>query len=66
MLLFNNVDKNDIIYSNSDDPEANLPETNIYDYLRDFLLTVHQPKKYLFYLLQVIIHRRGLVQVGVF
>lgn len=45
MLLFNNVDKNDIIYSNSDDPEANLPETNIYDYLRDFFVDSASTKK---------------------
>lgn len=45
MLLFNGVDKSDIIYSNSDDPEANLPEIKIYDYLRDFFVDSASTKK---------------------
>ncbi|MGX8835596.1 ATP-binding protein [Amedibacillus sp. YH-ame6] len=38
MLLFNNVPKEDIIYSNGPDPETNLPETNIYEYLQKFFV----------------------------
>lgn len=38
MLLFNNVPKQDIIYSNGPDPETNLPEKGIYDYLRNFFV----------------------------
>ena len=61
---------NDIIYSNSDDPEANLPEINIYDYLRDFFVDSASTKKYSFYLLQVkmftILMLIKLVLVGVF
>lgn len=38
MLQFNGVAKEDIIYSNSDDPEANLPERNIYSYLKEFFV----------------------------
>jgi len=38
MLLYNNVPKEDIIYSNGPDPETNLPETDIYGYLRDFFV----------------------------
>lgn len=38
MLLYNNVPKGDIIYSNGPDPETNLPETDIYGYLRDFFV----------------------------
>lgn len=46
MLLFNNVDKTDIIYSNSDDYEANLPETvDIYEYLREFFVDSASTKK---------------------
>jgi len=38
MLLFNGVPKEDIIYSNGPDPETNLPETDIYDYLQKFFV----------------------------
>ena len=39
MLLFNGVPKEEIIYSNSNDPEANIPEeSNVYDYLRKFFV----------------------------
>jgi len=38
MLLFNGVPKEDIIYSNGPDPETNLPERNIYGYLRKFFI----------------------------
>lgn len=38
MLLFNGVPKDAIIYSNANDPEANIPETNVYDYLRKFFV----------------------------
>ena len=39
MLLFNGVPKEEIIYSNSNDPEANIPEgSNVYDYLREFFV----------------------------
>lgn len=38
MLLFNGIPKEDIIYSNCDDPEANLPENDIYGYLRKFFV----------------------------
>lgn len=38
MLLFNGVPKEDIIYSNGPDPETNLPERDIYGYLRKFFI----------------------------
>lgn len=39
MLLFNGVPKEEIIYYNSNDPEANIPETcDVYDYLRTFFV----------------------------
>ena len=39
MLLFNGVPKEEIIYSNSNDYEANIPEDcNVYDYLRKFFV----------------------------
>ena len=38
MLLFNNVPKDDIIYSNGPDPETNLPENDIYGYLQKFFV----------------------------
>ena len=38
MLLFNNVPKEDIIYSNGPDPETNLPEKDIYGYLQKFFI----------------------------
>ena len=38
MLLFNGVPKNTIIYSNCDDPEPNIPENDVYGYLRDFFV----------------------------
>lgn len=38
MLLFNNVPKEDIIYSNGPDPETNLPEKDIYGYLKKFFI----------------------------
>ena len=38
MLLYNNVPKEDIIYSNGPDPETNLPEKDIYGYLRQFFV----------------------------
>lgn len=38
MLQFNGIHKDDIIYSNSDDPESNLPERDIYGYLEHFFV----------------------------
>ena len=38
MLLYNNVPKEDIIYSNGSDPETNLPEKDIYGYLQKFFI----------------------------
>ena len=38
MLLFNNVPKEDVIYSNGPDPETNLPEKDIYGYLQEFFI----------------------------
>ncbi len=38
MLLFNGLPKDTIIYSNSDDPESNIPETDVYEYLRKFFV----------------------------
>ena len=38
MLIFNGVPKEDIIYSNGDDPETNLPERDLYEYLRKFFI----------------------------
>lgn len=38
MLVYNGVPKEEIIYSNSDDAEANIPEGNVYEYLRKFFV----------------------------
>ncbi|MBO5702891.1 MAG: ATP-binding protein [Clostridia bacterium] len=38
MLVFNGVPKQDIIYSNGSDPETNLPEKDIYGYLKKFFI----------------------------
>ena len=38
MLLYNNVSKEEVIYSNGSDPETNLPENDIYDYLQKFFI----------------------------
>ena len=38
MLVFNGVPKEDIIYSNGSDPETNLPEKDIYGYLKKFFI----------------------------
>lgn len=38
MLLFNGVSKNELIYSNCDDPEPNIPENDVYGYLRNFFV----------------------------
>ena len=38
MLVFNGVPKSEMIYSNCDDPEANIPENDVYGYLRDFFV----------------------------
>lgn len=51
MLLFNGVPKEDIIYSNGPDPETNLPETDIYDYLRKFF--IHSASNEMIYVLFV-------------
>lgn len=50
-LLFNNIPKEDILYSNCDDIEARLPlRTNIYDYLRKlFVETYSEEKLYIIY-----------------
>lgn len=38
MLLFNGVQKNELIYSNCEDPEPNIPENDVYGYLRKFFV----------------------------
>jgi len=38
LLRFNDVPKEDIIYSNGSDPETNLPEQDIYGYLQKFFV----------------------------
>ena len=38
MLLFNGVGKDEIIYSNCNDPEPNIPENDVYGYLRKFFV----------------------------
>lgn len=38
MLLFNGVQKNELIYSNCEDPEPNIPEKDVYGYLRKFFV----------------------------
>lgn len=51
MLLFNRVPKEDIIYSSGSDPETNLPETDIYDYLRKFFVnSVSDEKIYVLFI----------------
>lgn len=46
MLLFNNVPKTDIIYTNSLDEEARVPEGySVFDYLRDFFVESYSNKK---------------------
>lgn len=38
MLLFNGVNKDEIIYSNCADPEPNIPENDVYGYLQKFFV----------------------------
>lgn len=38
MLLFNGVQKDEIIYSNCADPEPNIPENDVYGYLQKFFV----------------------------
>lgn len=38
MLLFNGVGKDELIYSNCDDPEPNIPEDDVYGYLKKFFV----------------------------
>lgn len=38
MLIFNGVPKDEIIYSNCEDPEPNIPENDVYGYLRKFFV----------------------------
>ena len=45
MLLFNGVPKSDIIYSNSSDFEANIPDGDVYGYLRDFFVNSASDEK---------------------
>lgn len=46
MLLFNNVPKEDIIYTSSEDEECRIPEgSSIYDYLRKFFVDSYSDKK---------------------
>jgi len=55
MLKFNNVPSKDILYTNSDDEEARIPEvacgkSGIYDYLRDFFVnSASDQKPYIFF-----------------
>ena len=50
MLLFNGVPKDDLIYSNCDDPEPNIPESDVYGYLRDFFVdSVSDEKLYVLF-----------------
>lgn len=55
MLKFNNVPSNDILYTNSDDEDARIPEepsgkSGIYDYLRDFFVnSISDKKPYVFF-----------------
>ena len=46
MLLYNNVPKEDIIYTSSEEEECRIPEgTSIYDYLRKFFVDSYSDKK---------------------
>ena len=46
MLLYNNVPKEDIIYTSSEDEECRIPEcVSIYDYLRKFFVDSYSDKK---------------------
>lgn len=46
MLLFNNIPKEEIIYTNCDDEEARIPEgISIYDYLRNFFVDSYSTEK---------------------
>lgn len=46
MLTFNNVPKEDIIYTSCEDEECRIPEgTSIYDYLRKFFVDSYSDKK---------------------
>ncbi len=50
MLVFNGVPKSELIYSNCDDPEANIPENDVYGYLRDFFVnSISTEKIYVFF-----------------
>lgn len=50
MLIFNGVPKSELIYSNCDDPEANIPENDVYGYLRDFFVdSISTEKIYVFF-----------------
>lgn len=55
MLKFNNVPAKDILYTNSDDEEARIPEvasgkSGIYDYLREFFVnSASDQKPYIFF-----------------
>ena len=56
MLKFNNVPAKDILYTNSDDEEARIPEvacgkSGIYDYLREFFVnSASDQKPYIFFI----------------
>lgn len=46
MLLFNNIPAQDIIYTNSDDPECRIPEgKDVFDYLRHFFVDSYSDQK---------------------
>jgi hypothetical protein len=46
MLLYNNVPSSEIIYTNSDDEEARIPENkNVYDYLKGFFIDSYSDQK---------------------
>lgn len=46
ILLYNNVPSSDIIYTNSDDEEARIPENkNVYDYLKGFFIDSYSDQK---------------------
>ncbi len=68
MLLFNGVLKKDIIYTNSLDEEARVPEgLSIFDYLRDFFVESYSNKKmYVIYVTSEIMSTKWgtLTEVG--
>lgn len=68
MLLFNNVPKSDIIFTNSLDEEARVPEGySVFDYLRDFFVESYSNKKmYVIYVTsEAMSHKWGTVtEVG--